>query len=87
MTNDNTFATLVIIMIRTQISLSENDYQKAKAEAQKLGISLAEFFRKALKAALPVKTEKPWMKYCGMVTSGDPNSSQKVDDLIYGLKD
>src|SRR6058998_2354223 len=35
----------IVIMIRTQISLSEREYRAAKAEAARLGISLAELLR------------------------------------------
>ncbi len=30
---------------------------------------------------------KPWMSGAGMVESGDPQSSQNIDDIIYGKKD
>lgn len=73
-------------MIRTQISLSEQEYKLSKKEASKLGISLAEFFRRALKQMLPISHEKPWMKYAGSVESGNPNSSQEIDELVYGQK-
>jgi hypothetical protein len=71
-------------MIRTQISLSQEDYDDAKAEAARLGISLAEFFRRALRSALPTDDSRPWMRYTGMVESGDPQSSQSIDDVVYG---
>ena len=74
-------------MIRTQISLDEQDYNLAKAEAKLLGISLAEFVRRTLRDALPVNTDAPWMRFAGMVESGDPLSSQKIDEIIYGHKD
>ena len=74
-------------MIRTQISLSEEEYRLAKREAKRLGISLAEFFRRALGAMLPSKVGKPWMRYRGFVESGDPSSSGTIDELIYGRKD
>ena len=74
-------------MIRTQISLDRDQYRLAKAEANRLGISLAEFFRRALDAALPVPGKKPWMKYAGLVASGDQRSSRDIDDLIHGQKD
>jgi hypothetical protein len=25
----------------------------------------------------------PWMRYAGLVKSGDPNSSQSIDEIIY----
>ena len=30
---------------------------------------------------------KPWMRYAGMIETGDPSASQKIDDVIYGQKD
>ena len=74
-------------MIRTQISLSEEEYQAAKAEAARLGISLAELLRRSLRTVLPTDKSKPWMRYSGMVASGDPESSQTIDDVVYGHKD
>ena len=74
-------------MLRTQISLSEEEYEAAKQEAQRLGISLAELLRRSLRNALPVDQAKPWMQYAGMVESGNPQSSQSIDELVYGHKD
>lgn len=73
-------------MIRTQISLSEPEYREAKREARRLGISLAELLRRSLRGILPVDASKPWMRYAGMVESGDPNASRHVDDVVYGTK-
>ncbi|HZL64520.1 MAG TPA: ribbon-helix-helix domain-containing protein [Thermoleophilia bacterium] len=73
-------------MIRTQISLAQDDYDAAKAEAARLGISLAEFFRRALRGALPADDSQPWMRYAGMVESGNPASSLGIDDIVYGHK-
>ena len=73
-------------MIRTQISLTEEEYQAAKREAKSLGISLAELLRRSLRTALPVDDSKPWMRYAGMVESGDPHSSRHIDDVVYGQK-
>jgi len=77
----------VIIMVRTQISLSEEEYAAAKRESHRLGISLAELLRRSLRRVLPVDESKPWMRYAGMVESGDPHSSQHIDDIVYGQKD
>jgi len=74
-------------MIRTQISLEKNEYDQAKKQAAALGISVAEFVRRAVREKLPVQREAPWMKYSGFVATGDPQSSQSIDDLIYGSKD
>lgn len=73
-------------MIRTQISLPADEYAAAKFEAARLGISLAEFFRRALRTALPADESSPWMRYAGMVETGDPSSSQMIDDVVYGQK-
>ncbi len=74
-------------MIRTQISLSKEEYDAAKREAQRLGISLAELLRRSLRRVLPSDDSKPWMQYAGMIQSGDPDSSQHIDELVYGHKD
>jgi hypothetical protein len=73
-------------MIRTQISLDEQAYREAKAEARRQGISLAEFLRRAVRLALPPRDrgERPWMRYAGAVASGDPEASQSVDSVVYG---
>jgi Ribbon-helix-helix protein, copG family len=74
-------------MVRTQVNLDEDEYERAKREARLLGISIAEFVRRAVRQALPPEGEPPWMKYAGMVDSGDPHSSQHIDDVIYGPDD
>ncbi len=73
-------------MIRTQISLSEEEYEAAKREAKRLGISLAELMRRALRPLLPADESKPWMRYAGFIESGDPRSSRNIDDVVYGEK-
>ena len=74
-------------MVRTQISLSEDEYAAAKREAERLGISLAELLRRSLRSVIPVDASKPWMRYAGMVETGDPQSSRRIDDMVYGQKD
>lgn len=74
-------------MIRTQISLSEKDYEAAKNEAAKLGISLAELLRRSLRSVIPVDESKPWMRYAGMVETGEAHASRHIDDIVYGRKD
>jgi len=73
-------------MIRTQVSLSDREYEAAKREARRLGISLAELLRRSLRSLTPVDESKPWMRYAGMVESGDRNSSRRIDDVVYGQK-
>lgn len=74
-------------MVRVQIRLSEDEYSAAEREAARLGMSLAEFLRRSLRTVLPVNASQPWMRYAGMVESGDPKSSRNIDDLTYGRKD
>lgn len=71
-------------MIRTQVSLSEKEYEAAKHEAARLGISLAELLRRSLREVLPTDDRQPWMRYAGMIESGDPQSSSTIDDIVYG---
>jgi hypothetical protein len=73
-------------MIRTQVSLTQEEYRAAKREARRLGISLAEFLRRSLRAVTPVDESRPWMRYAGMVESGDRNSSRRIDEIVYGHK-
>jgi hypothetical protein len=74
-------------MIRTQVSLPKEEYDAAKAEAERLGISLAELLRRSLRAILPARDPRPWMKFAGSVSSGDPHSSQRIDEVVYGHKE
>ena len=74
-------------MIRTQISLDEQEYALVKKEAKALGISIAELIRRAVRQTLPAPKQSPWMRYAGFVESGNPNSSQSIDDIVYGSKD
>lgn len=76
-----------VIMIRTQISLTRGEYLAAKREAKRLGISLAELLRRSLRSLIPPETTAPWMRLAGMVETGDPRSSQRIDEVIYGRKD
>ena len=46
-------------MIRTQISLTQNEYEAAKREARRLGISMAELLRRSLRTLIPGDSSKP----------------------------
>lgn len=74
-------------MIRTQISLSAEEYAAAKNEAGRLGISFAELVRRALRVVVPADDSQPWMRYAAMVETGDPRSSLTIDELVYGHKE
>ena len=73
-------------MLRTQISLSPDEMRAARHEAKRLGISLAELLRRSLRTLLPADDSKPWMRYAGIIESGDAASSTRIDDVIYGQK-
>ena len=74
-------------MIRTQISLDQDEYALAKKGARALGKSVAELVRRAVRQALPAAGEGPWMHYAGFVESGNRRSSQSIDEIVYGTKD
>lgn len=71
-------------MIRTQVSLDPDIYERAKALARQQGISFAELCRRSLAIALAqVPSNRPWMAYVGSLT-GRPEDSCTVDDVLYG---
>jgi len=74
-------------MVRTQISLTEEEYKAAKKESERLGISLAELLRRSLRGLLPADGSKPWMRYAGMIETGDSSSSLNINEVVYGQKD
>jgi hypothetical protein len=81
-------------MIRTQISLDAKEYALARREAKALGISVAEFVRRAIRDQLPPNGGKAsgassgaWMRYAGFVETGNSRSSASVDEIVYGAKD
>jgi hypothetical protein len=73
-------------MVRTQISLAETEYAAAKREAKRLGISLAELLRRSLRSVVPADESRPWMRYAGMIESGDSRASESIDEVVYGQK-
>ena len=52
-------------MIRTQISLDESEYRRAKAQARAQGITVAELVRRALRDSPLPSGEGAWMQYAG----------------------
>ena len=77
-------------MLRTQVSLDAHDYNAAKKEAAALGISVAEYVRRAIRSTLPrphLRKQPEWMRYAGLVESGNRKSSQSIDETVYGYKD
>ena len=73
-------------MIRIRIRLDAQEYDVLKREANALGISVAEFVRRAIRHRLPSRSEAPWMRYAGFVESGNSRSSQTVDEVGFDSK-
>ncbi len=76
-------------MIRTQVSFDARLYREARKEARRLGISFAEFCRRAIARAVTTtasKSKKPWLRLSGSLASGDPDASRLVDDVVYGRR-
>jgi hypothetical protein len=73
-------------MIRTQISLDPTEYSLAQKQAQAMGISVAEFVRRAIRDHLALPSHAPWMKYAGFVESRDPRSSESIDEIVSDAK-
>jgi hypothetical protein len=74
-------------MTRLQVKFYKQEYNFARKEADALGISVAEFVRRAVQDRLLVSREAPWMRYAGMVESGDPHSGTTIDEIVYGSND
>jgi hypothetical protein len=70
-------------MVRMQISFDEQEYMLAREQAKKLGISVAELLRRAVRDALPLEANSTWMSYASLVDSGDSRSSQSIDEVVY----
>ncbi len=73
-------------MVRISINLAEGEYKLAKREAKAFGMSVAEFVRRALRERLPPISDKPWMRYAGIIESGNPQSSRSIDGVVYRRK-
>ena len=74
-------------MIRTQLSLPAAEYELLKQHSRSLGMSVAELIRRAVRDTLPHQEGSAWMHFAGLVESGNSNSSQSVDEVVYGVKD
>ena len=74
-------------MIRTQISVDRELYERARNLARRQGISLAELCRRSLHEAVSREpSDKPWMVYVGDL-DGRPDDSSTVDEVVYGRDD
>jgi hypothetical protein len=71
-------------MIRTQISVDSETYQRARRVAQRQGISFAELVRRGLAHELALEdSEQPWMSFAGAL-EGEIHDSESVDEVVYG---
>lgn len=71
-------------MIRTQISVDDELYKRARLVAKQRGISFAELCRNSLQEVVGREpSDKPWMKFAGIV-NGEPDDSATVDVVVYG---
>ena len=71
-------------MVRTQISVDEDLYDRAKEVARREGISLAELCRRSLADTVSRSSvEQPWMRFAGIL-DGDLGDSESVDAVVYG---
>ena len=74
----------VVNVIRTEISIDRQLYERAKVLAKRQGISLAEFCRRSLQETVSrYPVDKPWMAYAGIL-DGEPDDSGTVDEVVYG---
>lgn len=76
-------------MRRVQISITDEQYQKAKRLAEKRQASLSEVFRTGLEC-VDARTEEEDREYfekmwsiVGKLKGADPHGSQNVDEVVY----
>ena len=74
-------------MVRTQIRLTEQQVEKVRREASRIGISMAEFVRRALDNALaasgsPSSVRQRSLRVIGCVASGTGDLSEKHDNYL-----
>jgi hypothetical protein len=75
-------------MIRTQISLTEEQHRRLKRVARERGVSLAEVVREAVDQVVPDQDEerrRAWerlMSLAGAFDSGVPDIAERHDDYL-----
>ena len=71
------------MMVRTQISLDNQDHARAKKRAAELGISLSELVRRALRSELGERAGRGDLSdLFGILDSGHTDTSSRVDELV-----
>lgn len=74
-------------MVRTQISLTEEQYVAVKRLAAERGMSLSAVIRDAVDRCVAMSSRSPWetmMSAAGSVSSGLGDVSVNHDDYLYG---
>ena len=72
---------------RTQVSLSMDDYQAAKALAAERGQSLSQVIREALHREIAGSAAyNPLGAIIGIVGDADSNGSEDIDHIVYGKR-
>lgn len=73
-------------MKRTQISLTNEDFEKARRIAETRHISLSQVVRDLLRGAQELESPAggPLRDIIGMVKDDIPNASETVDEVVYG---
>lgn len=73
-------------MKRTQVSLTTEDFNKARRLAETRHVSLSQVVRDLLRSAPEDESfaEDPLRGIIGMVKDVIPNASQSVDEVVYG---
>lgn len=70
-------------MIRTQISFDVDLYARARATAERHGISMAELCRRAVAEVIARESpDQPWMSFAG-IFDGSEKDSESVDSVVY----
>ena len=69
-------------MKRLTVRLGLREHEASKREAARTGMTLSQFLRQALREHLLTVRTKPWMRYAGMVFTGDARSSRRIDEVV-----
>lgn len=70
-------------MIRIQISVDRELYERAKSVAKRQGISVAELCRRSLRETVSSEpVDKTWLAHAGIL-DGEPDDSKTVDEVVY----
>lgn len=70
-------------MVRTQISVDRELYERVKSMAKRHGISLAELCRRSLRETVSSEpVNNTWLAHTGILDGG-PDDSKTVDEVVY----